>query len=534
MPLVRHRPLRAGSWTIFLAALACFLALIAWRGRLSHIDEIFYKAAGYHWASRGTFAAPELTGRLPWDPPIESVFACYPPLYPFTFGLYTSVVGFGWRQVAMFDALIHAALCLATAGLVLRMFRLNRETSAPQSTEVSPWVPHVLACLAGMLVLPLGTIGRPDELAMLIAIAAFAVVTSHLRSPWWQVAAGVLWGLCAAASIATAVIAAPIVAAAAIARHGFRPRRFGDAAVLAAFAFFVFAACWIPLLLIHPQALQQFIAHSVDNQHHYFTWLEAWLWAWRASTQLVLTMVGLSVSGILLGLLCQRNGLLRQWALLVGSAMLGLVITLILGKGKGGYLWFVGPWMLAAIVVLLTAWWHQSQARRGVRVMVAGIVVAPMLLASLASSTGQLKQWAAVAAMPSGQTLADAEQALDRSIPDGAVVLADELWPHLADRCVVYDAVLGLMNDPQRVLTKVEYVALTANNSSTRGERRRLQDPKVEAYLHEHFEVVHNQAASEQVTLLGAPVRSPAKGFGPVVLKRRSSSLAGTFTRAPM
>src|SRR5262245_45287926 len=110
-------------WTLLVATLMTFLSLVAWRGRLAHIDEVFYKAAGYHWSTRGTFAAPELTGRLRWDPPIEQVFACYPPVYPFVFGLYTSVVGIGWRQVAMFDAMVHVLLCLATALMVLRLLR---------------------------------------------------------------------------------------------------------------------------------------------------------------------------------------------------------------------------------------------------------------------------------------------------------------------------------------------------------------------------------------------------------------------------
>lgn len=100
---------------IFVVVLATYLVLVAVHGRLFNIDEVFYKAAGGNWAVLGRFAAPELTGRLLFNPPIEKVFACYPPRYPISFGLFVRTFGFGYTQLCLFDALIRVARCVVTA-----------------------------------------------------------------------------------------------------------------------------------------------------------------------------------------------------------------------------------------------------------------------------------------------------------------------------------------------------------------------------------------------------------------------------------
>jgi hypothetical protein len=543
MPSSRQRWMVRACWTVLLVTLAAFLALTAWRGRLPHIDEIFYKAAGFHWAARGEFAAPELVGRLPWNPPIEDVFACYPPVYPFVFGLYTTGVGFGWRPVAMFDALLHASLCLATALLVLRMFKLARRRGhdtqdAPEDAPPSRlpnWVPHALACVAGLAVLPLGTMGRPDELAMLFALAMLAVC--DLPKLRWAVLAGALWGLCSGTSIAAAGVVAPIAGMIVLTQRNLRfPRRLVHGAAIGMVAAVVFVACWVPLLLIHPRAFEQFVHHSVANKHNYFTWLQAWQWAWSASTQVMLPMVGLSVTALLLAVACWKTNLLRQWAWLLGGSLLGVAMILIGAKGKGGYFWFLGPWMIAATLVVAAMWWNRISDRaadtwRAIlpRLAAVCLMLAPTFGAALLAGAGRVTQWAAVAAMPQGQTFADADQILEQSIPNGAVVLADELWPSLADRCKVFDASLGLFDNPHRVLGKVEYVALTANNSGTPGVRRRLANDDFESYLAQHFEVIHNQAGAQQLNILGKSVPTSAHGFGPVVLRRRTPAWVRWF-----
>ena len=55
----------------FVVILATYMVLVAVHGRLFNIDVVFYKADGGNWAVLGRFAAPELTGRLSFNPPIK-------------------------------------------------------------------------------------------------------------------------------------------------------------------------------------------------------------------------------------------------------------------------------------------------------------------------------------------------------------------------------------------------------------------------------------------------------------------------------
>ena len=179
---------------LLAAVLACYLLAHFVFGRFPDYDEIFYKAAGFHWATDGRFAAPELIGRLPFDPPIEQIFAAYPPVYPFLFGVYAKVFGFGWQSVSTFDALVHVGLCVVAAMVVIRLL-----------PTASAWV----AALAGMFVIPLGSLGRPDELAMLFAMIACWLMLGALN--WRSLTAiAIAWGLCAATSAGTAVLLCPI------------------------------------------------------------------------------------------------------------------------------------------------------------------------------------------------------------------------------------------------------------------------------------------------------------------------------------
>jgi hypothetical protein len=155
---------RASSWFWTLATLGtttCYVALFAMVGRFPTIDEVFFKAPGREWAAGGRFAAPELTGidfLQGIKPAIEEVWFVHPPGYPFLFGVFTLLIGFGPTACVVFDALIHGALALMTWLLARRL---------------GEGLPDWLCFLIAVAVLPLGvgTHGRPDELAMCLGIA---------------------------------------------------------------------------------------------------------------------------------------------------------------------------------------------------------------------------------------------------------------------------------------------------------------------------------------------------------------------------
>ncbi len=136
---------RALACLFVLSGLYCITELIP--GRFAVTDEVFFKAAGRNWAATGRFAAPECTGFNSLVPPVSEVFFAYPPLYPFLFGVYTKVVGFGPRSCILYDLAIH--LLLVWCGtLVARLVH---------------GVPWSVAVLCGALLLPLGPWADPTS-----------------------------------------------------------------------------------------------------------------------------------------------------------------------------------------------------------------------------------------------------------------------------------------------------------------------------------------------------------------------------------
>jgi len=118
-----------------------YLAVTARYGRFANFDEVWYKCAGLDWAKHGTFAAHELSGFGHFKPGFDKVFGVYPPLYPFAFGLYTRIVGFGWRQVCLFDAGIHVLLCVCVALLAPDTCRTDQKAFAVRIRSVPDPIP---------------------------------------------------------------------------------------------------------------------------------------------------------------------------------------------------------------------------------------------------------------------------------------------------------------------------------------------------------------------------------------------------------
>src|SRR5262245_15167598 len=93
-----------------LLLLAVFFVLELAYPRFPVSDEIVFKSAGRNVSQGGAFAAPERNGFMHADPPVEQVYAIYPPLYTWLFGQWTRAIGFGWAACVSFDALISVGL----------------------------------------------------------------------------------------------------------------------------------------------------------------------------------------------------------------------------------------------------------------------------------------------------------------------------------------------------------------------------------------------------------------------------------------
>jgi hypothetical protein len=338
-------------WLVrLLAASLAYLVILTTLGRFPHpFDEIWFKAAGREWAATGRFAAPELRGAFHFEPPLEEIWLAYPPLYPALFGCFVKVFGFGWRQCVSFDALIHVCLALLT-------FVVARGLSVRADRCAAFW--------AGLLVLLHGasSAGRPEDLAVCFGMAGLLPLLWPMADPGRvlslasTVLSGALFGLCAGASSIPAIM----LGLNALVFFVVRCKTLVRAAVLGIVwvgtGAAVFAALIAPFLLDHPNAYQQYVAHS---KHVLFSGTESWLGTVARFFLLINKRTSLPVYGLLLLSLATivgafRRGALRPWLLLWIGPCVGVVFLLIFDPRNPYYSWFLGPYILAATAVTLT------------------------------------------------------------------------------------------------------------------------------------------------------------------------------------
>jgi 4-amino-4-deoxy-L-arabinose transferase-like glycosyltransferase len=450
------------------AMIAFYLAVTIAIGRFTTTDEIAFKAAGREWARSGHFAAPELTGFAHLQPPVEQVWLAHLPVYTFLFGLFVKLLGFGAWQSVSFDALIHAALSVLTFLWGCRM--------APQA---SPWP----AVLAAALVLPLGTFGRADELAVCLGMAALLLV--YAARPR-AAGSGVLFGVTAATSIvAAAFLGAPAVA------YLLWKRRAKACAMLLLLAAVSFAACLASILIAHPTAWRQFGSHASAQ----FTTTIAWGVAdsWVYGRHYLLSAAAALMIGISAAILRRKDMLIRF------APAFAVPIVICLVPAKAYYLWFVTPLLLAAACA--TAW-----ELRGTRTMRLTTCFAAVLYAGAIAVPVQ--QQLIVALLPPDQQLAPNAAAVRAHVPRGSLVLASELWSSLANDVQYRSLVHGTTK-----IEDVDYVILIGNGSGRIGAPQTL-DAHRQAALASDFTIVYDNLRHDVPRLFGKPLSRSGWGYG--------------------
>src|SRR5262245_48142116 len=300
-------------WTsATVACVAAYVAFSAVVGRFPTVDEVFFKAPGRQWAVSERFAAPELTG-VPFlegvSPPIEEVWFVHPPGYPFAFGLFVKLFGFGPTPCVVFDALIHGLLAFLTF-LTARGVRAG--------------LPGWVCFLVAMAVLPLGFFGRPDELAMCLGMAGALTLLNPALRLKSVLFSGTMLGLCAATSVGTAVLLGILGLTLFLTDR----RRFGYGFVWGLGALTVFALAIAPILLMYPGAYKQYLAHAAVHVGH-GDFLRGFFTHWEYEEfHRSITLACLSVG--VLGLACRAPDLAwRRWRQLWLGPVLGVAFVAV-------------------------------------------------------------------------------------------------------------------------------------------------------------------------------------------------------------
>jgi hypothetical protein len=480
--------------TYLLLASLAYLLVLTNVGRFPCIDrdETWYKAAGREWAATGRFAAPELRGSYGMEPPLEEVWLVYPPLYSFLFGCVVRMVGFGWRVCVWFDAVIHISLAVLTFGVAYGL-------SAGGDRRAAFW--------AGLAVLPLGVTGRPDELAIAFGMAGLLPLV-RLRADagctlsWASaVASGALFGLCAGTSIAAAIVLGLIALVFLGARAGSPARFIVLGMTWAGTAATVSAALIAPILLYHPDAYRQYPAlmkmiFQSDTRSH------------REKIAALLTVgrrVSLPVFGILaLGLATAvdslRRGTWRRWAMLWLGPVAGALFLLIFDTHLYCYVWFLGPYVLAAAVAgsdpRLTPWSLGAYISRGVIVLLV-----------LYGSIDTVKQTIILATLPETQSMEYNARWIRDLIPRGSTVMTYEAWSYFSGSdYTVYDLEISRI-----YWSEVDYVVV----------QEQPLPHELDDYVQRHFRLIYDNQHRTPYTLLGVPLSRFHTGFGARVFARQ-------------
>lgn len=495
-PLDARLGLRSMVFLLLIASLCYGLAELI-PGRFAITDDEVYKAAGRNWAMTGKFAAPEAIGLLPTVPGLEEVYFSYPPLYTFLYGVYTKAVGFGPRRAMAYDALLHIALIWMLFLAARVMFHL----------------PFAIAAIPALLSIPLGTVGRPDELAIILALGAGIMLNSWVRG-WRLLCAGILLGLCAGTSFGVAAfLGLPVLLNACWINRD--KVKFLDAFWLAGGAIFSFAACILPILVNHPDAYRQLTAH-IGKQSPVLAlmmghgwagedYLYEWIYGFHFGYQYAVLSFGLLIFAALgIWLTRSRPSQINSHVLLAVVSLVALAVVL---PAKYFYTWFAGAWLLVACVALAYDLHKRLDVRGRILVYACGICI------WMVSAAPYLRMKAILWTLPPEQRLSVNVQKIRELIPPDVGVVTLEYWWALADRDRVYDPEFGSPDGKS-----VQYIVETGNGSGSPGVAIR---PKND-YSSLSLKVIYNHLNTVPATALGFPISRSSYGFGPYILKAHS------------
>jgi 4-amino-4-deoxy-L-arabinose transferase-like glycosyltransferase len=484
---------------MFSLVITAYIVMLGSVGRFSTTDEVFFKAAGREWARSGRFAAPELKGFLHLQPPVEFAWFAQFPLYTFLFGVFVKVLGFSAVSSVLFDALIHVALSVATYLLVIKLSR-----------EPKVW----MAVAAGLVVLFIGTTGRPDELACLWGVLAGLQLTSV--SDWKRSGLfGIFLGLCVSTNIVAGVVFMLILAP-----PYFRRVRCDERAswrsYLATALGGSFAAVMtiLPFLMVGHQVYRQFFTHASRQFANPLSY--AAKYSFRFGAPYWCVIVGSLAVCIDECIRSRRTEGLGCWFERWGGVLAALIFLMVFTLSKPYYLWFLGPWLIAVSFVSLSER-PSTFLRQNDRALYTPSVIIVMALAYGIGCAPFFQSALIMASLPAGQRLASNVSLLEATIPKGSSILASEFWSSLGNDYRYY-APLHSAVDPR----SVDFVILTGNGTGVPGQPQSLGWWKDEILKH-GFEVVLDHLNREPTRFLGIRISRSAYGFGPLVLRNLRS-----------
>jgi MFS family permease len=488
---------------LLLLLAAFFLVEFAYP-RFPVTDEIAFKSAGLNLSKGGAFAAPELEGFLHADPPLERVYAIYPPLYTWLFGQWARATGFGWAACVGYDALI-------SAGLAFIIYGLTDTVAGALLGPLSMWRRTVLAFLAALLTLLFRNPGRPDELGMALGfVNAWWLFLPRASSPPQQpgvsFVSGVLAGLMLCTSPGVFLAFIPFLAALWLRRVEDMREIAPSLAAAGLGGGLAAVLCLTPLFLAHPYFYRQFFQHV---QSAGFLDRPAWVSdAWYYPLQSVFILFA-TVPALCLGMvILWRTGRFQETPALFIAPLVGFALVFFLREYN--YWWFLQPWfLLVAIMVAADFWWSRRSR------LLATVAVGWLTIWLAIASAWPAKNYLVRFTLAPEQRLTPNARKLRELIPTGAGVLTANGWWTLGNDRSVYDPGCDIQD-----LARIDYFVTDSNGTGQPGVWARPDNPRYDAMVRESFEVISDTLPRTPLRLFGFRITNSAYGFGTVVLRR--------------
>jgi hypothetical protein len=482
-----------------------FLAIEIVYPRFIETDEIEFKSAGLSLSKGGAFASPELENFLHADPPLEQVFAIYPPLYPWLFGQWTRLTGFGRGAWVGYDALISAGLAIliyaltdAVAGALLGPLSVQRRT--------------VLAFLAALLTLLFRYPGRPDELGMLLGFAnVWWLFLSRTFAQHYRVSfvSGVIAGLMLCTSPGVFLAFMPFL----VALWLWRISNLREVAPLLTVAVLgvglAAAICLTPLFIVNPRFYLQYFQHveSLDLLSNVvLDRLAAVSAAWQIFPQRLLIFFATVPILCLAILKLWRADRIWEALVLFLAPLVGFGLVFLL-YGSYFYWWFLQPWFLLVTMVVAADFWWSRRSSLAVGWLAIWLAVATVWPA---------KNYLVRVTLAPDQSLTLNARRLRELIPTGAQVLTLGGWWALGNDRSVYDPTMSDIHD----LDRIEYFVTDSNGTGQPGVWSPPLNPRYEAMVRERFDVISDTLPMKSLTVFGIRITNSAYGFGTVVMRR--------------
>jgi hypothetical protein len=494
-----------------LLLLAAFFVIEFAYPRFPVTDEIAFKAAGRNISQGGAFAAPELEGFLHADPPLERVYALYPPLYMWLFGQWTRATGFGWEACVGYDALISAGLAFIIYGLADTMATLLGPLSVQRRA--------VLAFLTALLTLLFRNAGRPDELGMAVGFAnAWWLLlprASSTQQPGVSFVSGVLAGLMLCTSLGVFLAFMPFLAALWLRRVDDMREIAPSLAAAALGGGLAAALCLIPLYLAHPHFYRQFFQfvqslQLLDNVVLRRLAAVRYDAFYRHNVFILYATVPVFCLGMVP---LWRTGRIREMLAFFVAPLVGFALVFFLYTSHY-YWWFLQPWFLLIAIVVVADFWH-SQRSRLLATVAAGWLVIWLAFASV----WPVKDYLVRVTLAPEQRLTPNARKLRELIPTGAQVLTSSGWWALGNDRSVYDPSFSAIQD----LARIEYFVTDSNGSGQPGVWARPPSQRYAAMVRESFEVISDTLPRAPLRVFGIRITDSAYGFGTLVMRRVSA-----------